>query len=148
MDPRSAEARIAEVFNRYFENFGIRIQPEHVRLGVRREIRQQGWRIRFRVDPDDDAGFPSLEFYATHRMTDDRHVRIRADGRVEELDAIRELFAYRADEPGSREAAEAEYLRHNRKVAEELRAAGLYPEGDINAYLRTTGDREGEDDDG
>jgi hypothetical protein len=26
-------------------------------------------------------------------------------------------------------------------VAEQLRAAGLYPDGDINAYLRTGADR-------
>lgn len=45
------------------------------------------------------------------------------------------------DDAGSKEANEEEYLRHNRQVAEELRAAGLYPDGDINAYLRTGADR-------
>jgi hypothetical protein len=43
--------------------------------------------------------------------------------------------------PGSEEAAKEEYLRHNQMVAERLRAAGLYPDGDINAYLRTGGDQ-------
>jgi hypothetical protein len=45
-------------------------------------IASQGWRIVYRVDPD-DGGFPSLEFYATHRMTSDSHVRIWADGHTE-----------------------------------------------------------------
>lgn len=31
----------------------------------------RGWKIRFRVDPD-NLGSPSLEFYAVHRMMSDR----------------------------------------------------------------------------
>jgi len=81
------EERIADAFNRYFANFNIRVEAGEVRVGSRRDIRTRGWRITFRVMPD-DAGSPSLEFYATHRMTNDRHVRIWADGHVEELDAI------------------------------------------------------------
>lgn len=132
------EERIAETFNGYFANFDIRIAPGDVVVGSRQEIRKRGWRIAFRVLPD-DAGSPSLEFYATHRMTNDRHSRIWADGHLEELDAIREFYGYDQKVPGSKDAAEKEYLRHNRMVAEQLRAAGLYPGGDINAYLRTGG---------
>jgi hypothetical protein len=46
-------------------------------------------------------------------------------------------YAYDANVRGAQEAAHQEYLKHNRRVAEELRASGLYPEGDIHAYLRT-----------
>ena len=67
------EERIAEAFNGYFANFDIRIGAGDVVVGSRQEIRERGWRIAFRVLPD-DAGLPSLEFYATHRMTNDRHV--------------------------------------------------------------------------
>ncbi len=76
-----------------FANFDIRIEPEDVRLGSRRRIGQRGWRIAYRIDPD-DAGLPSLEFYATHRMTNDRHVRIWADGHVDHLDAIDEFYGF------------------------------------------------------
>ena len=62
-------------------------------------------------------------------------------------------FGYNPNMPGSKEAAEERYLRHKRRVTEQLRAAGLYPGGDVNAYLRTGGeptdqgtDREGGDD--
>jgi hypothetical protein len=133
------EERIAETFNGYFANFDIRIEAGDVVVGSRQEIRKRGWWIAFRVLPD-DAGFPSLEFYATHRMTNDRHSRIWADGHLEELDAIREFYGYDANVPGSEDAAKKEYLRHNRMVAEQLRVAGLYPDGDINAYLRAGGD--------
>lgn len=73
-------------------------------------------------------------------MTDDRHVRIWSDGYLEPLDAIRGGFGYNPNVPGSKEAAEEQYLRYNRRVAAQLRAAGLYPGGDVNAYLRTGGD--------
>lgn len=134
------EERIADAFNRYFDNFNIRVEAGEVRVGSRREIRARGWRIRFRVVPD-DAGSPSLEFYATHRMTNDRHVRIWADGYLEHLDAIHGFFGYDPKVSGSEETAKQEHLKHNRMVAEQLRAAGLYPDGDINAYLRTGADR-------
>ena len=133
------EERIAKSFNGYFGNFDIRIEAGDVVVGSRQEIRRRGWWIAFRVLPD-DAGFPSLEFYATHRMTNDRHGRIWADGHIDELDAIRELYGYDPKVPGSEDAAKREYLRHNQTVAEDLRAAGLYPASDINAYLRTGGD--------
>jgi hypothetical protein len=132
------EGRVAEVFNACFANFDIRIEPKDVTVGTHRRIGHQGWRITYRIDPD-DAGFPSLEFYATHWMTDDRHVRIWADGALERLDAIREFFGYDSTVPGSKETAEDTYLRHNRAIARQLRARGLYPYDDINAYLRTGG---------
>jgi hypothetical protein len=74
-------------------------------------------------------------------MTDDHHVRVWADGYAEQLDAIREAHGYDSNVPGSEVAAETEYLRRNRTVADQLRKAGLYPEGDINAYLTTGADR-------
>ncbi len=132
------EQLIAEAFNAYFGDFGIAVTPEDVVVGSHRRLGERGWRITYRVDPD-DTGLPSLEFYATHRMTNDRHVRIRADGHVEHLEAIDESYAYDAKVPGSEEGARTRYLEHNRAVQGRLRERGLYPEGDINAYLRTEG---------
>ena len=42
---------------------------------------------------DDRGGY--LEYYASHRMTDDRHVRLREDGSVEHLPAMR-IFLIRS----------------------------------------------------
>ena len=135
----SPEEHIAEVFNSTFARFDMQIGASDVAIGAHREIRGGGWRILYRVLAEDD-GAPSLEFYATHRMTDDRHARIRARGHLEELDAIHTIFGFDPKVPGAEEAAREAYVRHNGKVADELRAAGLYPEGDINAYLRTGGE--------
>jgi hypothetical protein len=138
MRPESPQEAIAAAFNDYFRNFDIRIVPDDVILGERRSLSQGGWRVAFRIDPD-DSGAPVLEFYATHRMTNDRHVRIWADGVSEDLDAIDESFVFDPNQPGSEEESRRRYEEHNQNVARELRARGLYPEGDINAYLRTHG---------
>jgi hypothetical protein len=128
------EERIVDAFNAYSSKFDIRIEAGDVAVSTRRELRKRGLRITLRVVPD-DAGSPSLDFYATNRMTDDRHVRIWADGQVERLEVIREGYAYNPKVQGSKEASESEHLEHNRRIAEELRAAGLFPEGDINPSL-------------
>jgi hypothetical protein len=135
---QSPEELISEKFNAYFARFDIRIKPEDVTIGSHRMIGRQGWRIAYRVDPD-DAGRPTLEFYATHRMTSDSRVRIWSDGHTEDLETIHEAYVYDAKLPGAEQAAEAAYLAHNRSVAEKLRDRGLYPDGDINAFLRTGG---------
>ena len=81
------EESIAAAFNARFTSFDIAIRPEDVVVGARRVIGHRGWHIRFRVDPD-DGGFPSLEYYAVHRMTSDTHARIWADGHIEDRKSV------------------------------------------------------------
>jgi hypothetical protein len=135
---QEAQKRIVNGFNMYFRKFGIRIPPADVTVGGHGRIAKRGWLIAYRIDPD-DAGQPSLEFYATHRMTDDRHLCIRPDGNFERLRTIRSGYGYRPEVPGSRGAARDAHLRHNREVAKELLGRGLYPHGDINVFLATDG---------
>lgn len=115
-----AQRRIAEAFNAYFDRFDIRILPEHVVVGIRRTIRADGWAITYRVDSD-PAGMPTLEFYATHRMTNDRHVAIAADGSLDHLDAIKEFLIISGPD------SVQEFHAHNDSIEERLRSRGLYP---------------------
>lgn len=117
--------RIAEAFNDYFAAFGIGIRPDDVAAvaaGGRRTIRdsRSGWAITFRVDRA-PAGDLSLEFYATNRRTNDRHVRISADGAMEHLDALSEMVIL--DSASSTGESEA----RNAAVADRLRERGIYP---------------------
>ena len=123
-----------EVFAETFSHWGIEIGAAALERG-RGQIRQDGWSIRFIRGVEDGREY--IEYYATHRMTSDSHVRIWENGETEELDAIWPQYSYRAEIPGDRERAHTEYLEHNRRVAAELAELGLYPAGDINAYLRT-----------
>lgn len=52
----------------------------------RGQIAKQGWTIKFLFGEDAKGKF--LDYYASHRMTNDRHVRIRSDGSEEILPAL------------------------------------------------------------
>jgi hypothetical protein len=116
----SPEERIAESFSLYFSAWGIRVAPEDVVIGSHRIIVDQrsGWRIIYRVDPD-EANMRSVEFYATNRFTNDRHVRIGADGHGEHLEAISEIFFVDRDDPDS-------FAERNASIERKLRDRGLY----------------------
>ena len=133
-----AGQRIAMAFNDYFRKFDIWLEDEQIRTGNRDSIGARGWRINYLVDTDSD-GKLFLEFYATHRMTDDRHVRISNSGETEDLDAIRSMFFFDPNVAGDQERSSRKNIEHNRKITAELEAKGLYPSGDINAFLRSGG---------
>jgi hypothetical protein len=65
-----------------------------------------------------------LDYYASRRVTNDRHVRIYADGRCENLPAIRELRLCSKD-PKEDARLEAEYFTENQKVAKMLEEKGF-----------------------
>jgi hypothetical protein len=72
------------------------------------KILKAGWSIRYRFGKDERGLF--LDYYAAHRMTNDRHVRLRSDGTREDLPVMLESYSYRQ---GARrkeiEEAEAKY---------------------------------------
>lgn len=125
---------ISKKFAEYFANWKIELPPGAEAAGDRGTIFKAGWTINYLFGTE---GEKYLEFYATHRMTNDRRHRIYESGRLESPDAIQEMYIYDPKFPGSEEEAKRRYMERNQRVAEELRQLGLYPEGDINAYLRT-----------
>lgn len=128
---------IAATFAESFSTWGIVLPEGAFERAEPGLIRRAGWSIRFIFGADEDGSY--LEYYATHRMTNDTRVRIYESGQTKALDAIWEMFVFDPKVPGDEEWAQREYHEHNRRIAEELRRLGLYPEGDINAYLRTEG---------
>ncbi len=120
------QRRIAEAFNTYFDAFAIRITAEDVVAGAHRTLRQDGWAITYRVDGD-ATGIPTLEFYATHRSTNDRHVVIGPDGSVEHQDAIEDLLIISGPDSAR------EFYDHNDAIAERLQSRGLYPHGQTHS---------------
>lgn len=120
-----SRSAISRLFAEYFANWDIHLPPGAEAAMGRGLIRKAGWNIRYRFDTD---GGRYLEFYAVHRMTDDRRLRIYESGRTEDMPAIHSFMVV---------DKEAEYRAHNESVARELRELGLYPEDDVNAYLRT-----------
>lgn len=134
----TAPALLAETFNAYFQNWRIEISAADVQAGKQGSVVDHGWRVNYLVDAD-DTGELFLEFYATHRMTDDRHVLISSSGVTKHLDAIVGMYRYDPNVGGSEDRARRANIEHNRRVAEGLEAKGLFPSGDINTFLRTGG---------
>ncbi len=84
------ESPIESTFARYFENWNIQLPAEAIRDKQSGKLHTAGWNIEYLFGVDGDAEY--LDFYATHRMTNARHVRIHADGRSESLEAPRDMF--------------------------------------------------------
>ncbi len=75
-------------------------------------------------------------------MTDDRHVRVNADGSEEDLPTIQSMRLVSRD-PEEDARLEAEYFARNQKVSRMLEAKGFVMAGDeptltqVNRYLHT-----------
>ena len=116
--------RVAERFARYFANWDITLPDSNLTSRERGEIRQRGWHIQFLFDTDERGEY--LDFYATHRMTNDRHHRIYEDGTVKHLEACEDFVVYPADatEEQEREATER-FRNHNARVLADLKRKGF-----------------------
>lgn len=89
----------------------------------------------FVVDRDERGVY--FEYYVTNRFVwGDIHERIYASGEhVDNLETIQPVIITKPGEDP--EEKRREYDEHNRAVAQNLREAGVFPEHDINAQLRT-----------
>ena len=73
------------LFNKHFERWGIALQPDAEQRCPKGTIVSRGWTVKYCFGKDQDGKF--LDYYAAHRMTNDRHLRIRDNGDVEGLPA-------------------------------------------------------------
>ena len=111
---------IETTFAQTFKTWDINLPPDAVEQKRPGSIRKMGWTIRYVFDED------YLDYYATHRMTNDRHVRIYVDGRSEAPESPQDFVVYPKDaDEEARAKADEEFYAHNRAVYEELRRKGL-----------------------
>ena len=113
-------------------------------------IVQRGWTIWTRFDIGAEDGRERLDYYAMHRMTNDRHVRLYADGEEEGLPAIAESYVIL---PGAteaeREALQAKCFEENQAVGKLLEEKGFvmtdqtHTSAAVNRYLQTHPDAKG-----
>jgi hypothetical protein len=116
--------RIVEVFAKYFEQWDITLPKENLNNRSDGKIQAEGWTIKYLFDRDQRGEY--MDFYATHRMTNDRHVRIRDDGQTQLLPSFMEFTVYSEDASSEeRMQAEREYHEHNNHVEELLRKKGF-----------------------
>ena len=116
--------RLAQIFEAYFGQWDIRLPAEALATRQPGQLQMAGWTIHYLFGSDERGDY--LDFYATHRMTNDRHVRIRMSGETEMLPTILDEICYPADATDEqRRQIEQEYRRHNIEVSDELRRKGF-----------------------
>jgi len=124
---------IAGLFAKRFMRWGITLPAEDLRSLTPGHIAKRGWLIQFCFGNDADGLY--LDYYATHRMTGDSHVRLHENGTHKALESFQGLFVTSAD-PGEAARLKTEFLRSNCKIMEELVGKG-FSLFTINMALRT-----------
>lgn len=132
-------------FRLTFAAWGIALPSEHVEERARGKIVASGWAIWYLFGEDERGEY--LDYYASHRMTDDRHARIRGDGKTESLPAVSTFRVVSGDE-GEDARLKAKYLERNRRSGRMLREKGFGIAGgepgsvQTNRHLRLGGGEE------
>ena len=129
--------RIDEQFSQAFQVWRIRLPREAVKNRRRGKIVEAGWTIWFLFGSDESGEY--LDYYASHRMTSDSHVRIYDDGRVEGLESQRDI-RLTSEDPEEDARLKAEFWGHNERVARILEKKGFGLQGDEHgsAIVRRT----------
>lgn len=132
--------KIVTMFNRRYAHWSIQLPPEDIALRRRGRILQAGWTIWYLFGADEQGEY--LDVYASHRMTCDRHDRLRDTGAVESLPAL-ESFYLVADDPAETQRQADAFYAENQRIAAMLEAKGFTLDGDepgavsINRHLLT-----------
>jgi len=124
---------IANTFNKRFNHWNITLPEENIKNRSRGYIKEAGWLIQYCFGNDKEGEY--LDYYAAHRMTDDSHVRIYNNGKVENLPALQGMYLT-SEDPKEAKRLEEEYFMKNRKIAEILAEKG-FDKFTINMFLHT-----------
>ena len=141
--------QLRQRFNRTFAPWGIGLPVDALSPGVVRLIARRGWSIWTRLDIDPEDGRERLDYYAMHRMTSDRHVRLYADGEEENLPTIAGGYVTPQDATvAEEEEARDRYFAHNQEVEKLLEEKGFVMTDQAHGsallyrYLQTHPDKE------
>ena len=99
---------IERAFAETFAPWDIHLPQDEASLRKPGKIFKGGWMISYVFGED------YLDYFAEHRMTNPRHVRIQSDGRMENFEAPRHWYvAPRDGDEKTREEAQEEFYAYN-----------------------------------
>lgn len=113
---------IEELFAACFEPWGLTLPDGAIGRSEAGLVAGSGWHVRYVFGADERGDY--LDFLASHRMTDQRHVRLREGVEPEDLPALQEMYSHAGTEADRRRARQ-EYVDYNREIGALLRAKGL-----------------------
>jgi hypothetical protein len=114
----SSLKKIKQVFDKKYAAWGIALPDESLKDQARGSVSYNGWTINYQFGTEHGQRY--LEYFASHRMTNDTLNRIYADGREEVLGYCQEF--YLAGNP----KAEQDSIAHNRGFYEIVKSKGLW----------------------
>ena len=94
-------------FNDVFSPWDIRLPEKDVTNRRRGKISEAGWVIWYLFGSDERGEY--LDYYASHRMTSDRHIRIYTTGERESLPSI-QTMRLASQDPEEDARSESEYF--------------------------------------
>jgi hypothetical protein len=116
---------MAAGFAEYFDHWHITLPPDAIAHRKRGELSEQGWFIQYLFDTDENGDY--VEFYAQHRMTNDRDVRIYDSGVTEDLPAYNYWVIFKAGAtPEDHQRAQEENRQYNEAVEQDLQKKGFH----------------------
>ena len=120
-----------------FQHWNIRLPSDDVEARRPGKLHQAGWTIRYLFGTEGDSEY--LDYYATHRMTNDRHVRIYSNGKTESLETPQEFSVFPADaDEATRQKITNDYQAHNRAIYQRLQEKGFLAEDSDADHSRWT----------
>lgn len=116
---------IPKIFNQFFQTWKIVLPPEALETRQRGELHGSGWTIQYLFGQDEQGEY--LDFYATHRMTNDRHMRIYTTGEVISLEAPLEFMVFPQNSTEEeQERIREQYYSENRRIYNDLHKKGFH----------------------
>ena len=122
---------IEENFNKTFAHWKIVLSEKDLNDRNSGYIQKAGWLIQYCFGEDQIGEY--MDYYAAHRMTNDRHVRIYADGSKESLPALHSMHLT-SEDPVEAKRLKDEFYQHNREVGQMLVKKG-FDKFTLNMYL-------------
>jgi len=116
--------KLIEIFNKTFSHWHITIPPDDVEQHRSGKICKGGWTVWYLSGANKKGEY--LDYYACHRMTNDRHVKIYANGKYRCLPAIAD-FRIASEDPAEDARLEAEYQIKTQRIVKLLKSKGLRP---------------------
>jgi hypothetical protein len=111
------DQRAKAAFDARFAPWQVELPAADLANRRRGTIRQNGWTIHYRFDRENDREF--IEYFASHRMTNDTLQRIYSDGEYALVAACQEFY-----DEGNPSAYQA-YLTTNRRFYTLVHDLGL-----------------------
>ena len=131
---------VVREFEKGYAHWELTIPPESVTAREQGGFVNKGWTIFFKFGVENDVEY--MDYYASHRMTNDRHERLYADGRSRGLPTYQEMHRVVESEEEN-ERITQDFYAYNRVVGELLAEKGFtspnaHASHNVNSWLLQT----------